>query len=184
MKVSGLNLQLEGLQQGDPLAPGYYQIGSQKYYYDGTHFWLTVGGQSVQAFFNRQTAPSQLSISPGNNLKIALGFSYTGPAVSNAQAYFGWGYFGALGNWAPTQEIWVTFQIPANQSSTPVQVQQSHTFTLPASGLATGLADILVQVNGGTPDVGQHDLAYNQALNIIGVTPSITNFTILSFAKA
>ncbi len=150
---------------------------------DGNRLWVLESGIFVPLnFTNRQSAPKVVSVAPGDKLQIILGFDYTGPAVSGAQAYFAWGYFGTLGNWAPTQEIWVSFNIPANPSSTPVHQEQSYTFTIPG-GVSPGLADILVQVNGGSPDVGQHDLGYNLGLNIVGATASITNFTIKDFAK-
>ncbi len=170
-------------QKADPAAGWYVNpITGQRYYYDGQHLYALQNGIFVLAFTNRQTAPKVVTLAPGDKLKITLGFNYSGPAVSGAQAYFGWGYFGIVGNWAPTQEIWVPFDIPANPSSTPAAVQQSYTFTIP-TGVSSGPADILVQVNSGSPDVGQNDFAYNLALSLVGVSPVITNFTISDFVK-
>lgn len=165
------------------LTPGWYADPDtgQRYVYSGGQWYVYTAGQLIPLLFtNRWPAPKVVALAPGDRLQITLSFAYSGPAVSGARAYFGWGYFGLFGIWSPTQEIWTTFNIPANSSATPVV--QSYTFTIPGT-VSAGRPDILVQINGGTPDVGQHDLAYNQALQIIGVQPMISDFQIQDFQK-
>jgi hypothetical protein len=182
-----LELNIRPLQAVKPLLTGpalYFNPVTGvtvEAYSDGKRLYVLENGLYVPLGYSQHAwTGTVLNLAPGDQLQITLTFGYTGPAVTGAQAYFGWGTFGALGTWNPIQEQkYSTFNINANQTATPATITQSYTFTIPST-VSAGKYDALVYVQGGSPSLTETDYGVNQCLNIIGVTPVITSLDLAS----
>lgn len=182
-----------GLVLGDPIvgqqltASGYYYdpITGQKYYYDANqNQWYSVSAAGlfyplVAALSYMSPAPKQVSLAPGEKLKITLSFKYIGPAISGVSTRYVIGVYGALGF---TEKVYLqsTLNIPTNTTATPITVTQDATLTLPASGAGADWDDIYVKMWTST---WEYFFGYENALIIVGLQPTITEFKILDFSK-
>jgi len=68
------------------------------------------------------------------------------------------------------------------QYTTPTEVTDSYTFTIPTS-VDTNWDDIYCKIYGGSPGVPQNLFGYENALVIVGTSPNITDFKIADFIK-
>ena len=191
--ISSFKLSLGGADPvvGQQLAfSGWYRdpVTGQQYYYDAVqNQWYVYAAGYLYALGYMNPAPKQVTLAPGDKLKITLSFKYTGPAVTGVSSRYCIGAYGATGF---DEKIYLTptFNIPANLTATPVTVTNEATFTLPASPGADW-DDIYVKIWGGTPSIGGSELSpnyifgYENALIIVGITPVITEFKILDFVK-
>ncbi len=197
MKLKTLSLDLgvlRPLQEADPpedpVLAGWYvdpRSGTPVYYDPNTHGFYTLAGGLYIPLGYMNPAPKQVSVSPGDNLKISVSFKYTGPAVTGACIRYCVGVYGTFG--FSEQLVAVeTFNIP--QVTTPPSspnVTNYHTFAIPTS-VGTDWDDIYVKMYGGTPSLGgeavpSYIFGYENALVIVGSEPSITEFKIADFVK-
>jgi hypothetical protein len=166
----------------EPLVAGWYVDPStgQKIFYDPTthNFYTQAGGVYIPLGY-MNPAPKQVTLAPGEKLKITMSFKYSGPAISSAVCYYSIGVYGLFG----FDEKMVgqnSKSIP--QYVTPTQVTDSYTFTLPTN-VGNDWDDIYCKIYGGSPGVPQTLFGYEQALLIVGKDPTISEFTIADFAK-
>jgi hypothetical protein len=166
----------------EPMVAGWYVDPStgQKIFYDpSTHNFYTQAGGVYIPLGYMNPAPKQVTLAPGEKLKITMSFKYSGPAISSAVCYYSIGVYGLFG----FDEKMVgqnSKSIP--QYVTPTQVTDSYTFTLPTN-VGNDWDDIYCKIYGGSPGVPQTLFGYEQALLIVGKDPTISEFTIADFAK-
>jgi hypothetical protein len=199
MAIKTLNLELKTvrvLQSGSEvpgqelLAPGWYiePVTGQYIYYDSfARKFYTMGGGVYIPLGYMNPAPKQVSVAPGDLLKISISFKYTGPAISGATGYYSIGVNGTFGFDEKLVQR-TTFNIPqvVTAPSAP-NVFDSYTFVIPTS-VATNWDDIYVKIFGGNPSIANETLTsylfgYDGALLIAGINPTITEFKIADFAK-
>jgi hypothetical protein len=187
METKILELNLGGvrpLQDGSrEYAPGWYvdpETG-QAVYYDGetrTFYTLSGGVYIPLAYMN--PAPKQVTLGPGERLKVSISYKYSGPAVSSAAERFCVGVFGAFGF---SEKIVGTNSRSLSQSTTPLTYSSEYTFTIPTS-VGTDWNDIYCKISGGSPSVNESIFGYENALVIAGKDPTISDFRITDFVKA
>lgn len=179
------------ISAGQLVASGWYYDAAtgKRYYYNALqNQWYIYAAGYLYPLGYMKAAPKQVTLAPGDKLKITLSFQYTGVAVTGVSARYVIGVFGALGF---TEKLYATttFNIPENLSATPVTVTSSATLTLPAAGVGADWTDIYVKMWGGTPDIGGSEeipayiFGYENALVLVGLEPLITEFKILDFVK-
>ena len=144
----------------------------------GGHFYTQAGGVYIPLGY-MNPAPKQLSIGPGERLKITISYKYSGPAVSGTLERFCIGVYGVFG-FNETLVGENTRSLPA--SITPLSYTGSYTFTIPA-GVGSDWDDIYCKIYGGSPSVPLTLFGYENALVIAGKDPSISEFSIVDFAK-
>jgi hypothetical protein len=185
MTTKTLELALGSISVGQQLASSgwYYDpvIGKQYYYSALQNQWYIYVSGLLYALSYMNPAPKQVSLAPGEKLKITLSFKYIGPAVTGVASRYVIGVYGAAGF---DEKVYATstLAIPANLTATPVTVTQDATLTLPASPGADW-DDIYVKISGGTPSIGEYLFGYENALILVGLAPAITEFKILDFVK-
>jgi hypothetical protein len=159
----------------------YDKTTGQRYYYDAVQnqWYVYAAGYLYALAINMNPAPKQVSLAPGEKLKITLSFKYTGPAVSGVASRYAIGVYGALG-FDEKAYVASTLNIPANPTTTPITVTQDATLTLPSSGVGADWNDIYVKISTAT---WEYFFGYENALIIVGLQPTITEFKILDFVK-
>lgn len=176
--------------QQEPMVPGWYidpRTGQRIFYDPNTRNFYTMGGGVYLPLMSLATPPKQVTVAPGDRLKIDVSFKYTGPAITGASIRYCVGPNGVFGF---TEQLVAveTFNIP--QVITPPSspnVVNSHTFNIPTN-VGTDWTCIYVKMYGGTPSLGgevipSYIFGYQDALVIVGTQPSITEFKIADFAK-
>ena len=165
-----------------PMASGWYidpRSGVKVFYDPNTqNFYTQAGGVYIPLGY-MNPAPKQVSIGPGERLKITISYKYAGPAVSGALERFCIGVYGVFG-FNETLVGENTRSLPA--STTPLSYTGSYTFTIPA-GVGSDWDDIYCKIYGGSPGVPLTLFGYENALVIAGKDPSISEFSIVDFAK-
>lgn len=184
LKTLALNLGSVGaLQNGFvSLAAGWYidpRTGVRVFYDPNTENFYTMSGGVYIPLGYMNPAPKQVPVGPGDKLKITISYNYSGPAVSGALERYCVGVYGAFG-FNETLVGENTRNLPA--STTPLSYTGSYTFTIPA-GVGSDWDDIYCKIYGGSPGVPLTLFGYENALLISGQQPSISNFTIVDFAK-
>jgi hypothetical protein len=188
MTTKTLQVSLGSISLGQRLvASGWYTdpATGQRYYYDvvQNQWYVSVGGYlyplSIIGGIPMDPAPKQVPLALGEKLKITLRFLYTGPAVPGVVSRYAIGVYGAGGF---DEKVYVasTLNIPANLTTIPVEVKQDATLTLPLSGIVANCDDIYVKISTAT---WEYFHGYENALIIVGLQPSITEFKILDFSK-
>ena len=149
-------------------------------YYDGVsrNFYTLSGGIYIPLGY-MNSSPKQVSLGPGEKLKVSISYKYSGPAVSGAVERFCVGIYGLFGF---NEQIVGTNTRNLSQSITPLTYVGEYTFTIPTS-VGTDWDDIYCKIYGGSPGVPQTLFGYENALVIVGQQPSISEFTIVDFAK-
>jgi len=162
---------------------GWYRdpITGERYYYDAAtgKWYLLVSGLLYPLSIDYLSPPKQLSIIPGDRVKITISYKYSGPAVTGVEERFVIGYeiAGIL------QEALVdtnTRSLP--QSSTPLTYTGEKTLTIPSS-VGSNWTVLECKVSGGTPTVPERGVRYRGAFVVTGLVPEITEFTIIDFIK-
>jgi hypothetical protein len=188
MAVKGIKLNF-GPQQVVVSAPAYTQgwywdpNTGQLVYYDATtraFYAMSAGGVLTPMAQNWHSAPYTVTLAPGDKLQMTLTFQYTGPAVSGVNAHYSINKSAIVGGEAMSKDQ--AFNIPANLTTTPVEVTNSYTFTIPTT-VEANWTDIYVVISGGTPAITGQEYGFSNALVIISNAPSISGFAIKSFAK-
>ncbi len=191
MTMQTLQLNL-GLVAPGQYAPGWYWDANtgQFVYFDGPtqRFYVLQGGMFVPLAQNWNPAPKQVTLAPGNQLKVEVTFNYIGPAVTGVTAHYSINKNQLIGSEAMSKDQ--TFNIPANLTATPIVVTNSWTFTIPVD-VETNWTDIYVRIwgpltspnIGGTASAGGYEYGYSNALIIIAQVPTITGFAIKDFTK-
>ena len=186
LKTLALNLGVFGvLQEGaDPpeYAPGWYidpRTGTRVFYDPNTQAFYTMAGGVYIPLGYMNPAPKQVSIGPGESLRITISYKYSGPAVSGAKERFCVGVFGVFG-FNETMVGENTRNLTA--ATTPQTYTGSYTFTIPTS-VGGDWDDIYCKIYSGSPSVPQTLFGYENALVIAGREPSISEFTIVDFVK-
>jgi hypothetical protein len=167
----------------------YDPVTGKQYYYNAlqNQWYIYVAGY-LYALGYMNPAPKTVTLAPGEKLKMTLSFKYTGVAVTGVSARYCIGVYGAAGF---DEKVYATttFNIPANLTTTPITVTNEATLTLPTTGVGSDWNDIYVKIWGGTPSIGGSELSpnyifgYENALVLVGLTPTITEFKILDFTK-
>lgn len=163
-------------------AAGWYvdpQTGQRIFYDPNTQKFYTLAGGVYIPLGYMNPAPKQVTLAPGDKLRITMSFKYSGPAVSSAVCYYS---IGAYGTWGFDEKMTGQNAKSIPQYTTPTTVTDSYTFTIP-SNVGTDWDDIYCKIYGGSPSVPQNLFGYEQALLIVGRDPTITEFTISDFAK-
>lgn len=181
-----LELNLGGIKplQSTPqdYTPGWYvdPRTGQAVYYDATSqsFYTLAGGVYLPLGY-MNTAPKQVSIGPGEKLKVSISYKYLGPAISNLVERFCVGVYGAFGF---NEEIVDTKTRSLSQSNTAVTYTSDYTFTIPST-VGTDWNDIYCKISGGSPSISEVLFGYENALLIAGNDPTISEFKITDFAK-
>jgi len=184
LKTLALDLGLIGvLQDGiTSLAAGWYidpRTGMRVFYDPNTQNFYTMAGGVYIPLGYMNPAPKQVSIGPGEKLKITISYKYSGPAISGVIERFCVGVYGVLG-FNETMVGENTRNLTA--STTPQTYTGSYTFTIPTS-VGGDWDDIYCKIYSGSPSVPQTLFGYENALVIAGREPSISEFTIVDFAK-
>jgi len=184
-KITDFKLRLGG---ADPVvgqqlvSSGWYYdpATGQRYYYDTIQkqWYVYAAGYLYPLATWMYPAPKQVSLAPGERLKITLSFGYTGPALTVSTRYI-IGVYGAAGF---TEKVYEqkSLSIPANPTTTPITVTQDSTLTLPTTGVGADWDDIYVKMWTST---WEYFYGYENALVIVGLQPAITEFKILDFVK-
>ena len=188
MEVKTLALDLgvvRVLQEGNNVpayTAGWYvdpRTGMQVYYDPNTQAFYTLAGGIYIPLGYMNPAPKQVSIGPGEKLRISISYKYSGPAVSGAVERFCVGVYGAFGF---DEKLYGENTKSFSASTTPVSYTGQYTFTIPTS-VGGDWDDIYCKVSGGSPGVPQTLFGYENALIIAGREPTISEFTIVDFAK-
>lgn len=194
MSIVDLDLDLGGIRAlGDDgetqYLPGWYYdpVTGIYFYYDPTkNTFFTAQGGVYYPLGYMNPAPKVVNVAPGDQLRITLSFKYTGPAVTGVTGYYVLGVYGV--GFTESFKGTTTFNIPrVTTVPTSPNVTNSYTFTI-ASDIGASCNDIYVKIFGGTPSLGSsvnptYIFGYYDALNIVGITPSITEFKISDFVK-
>ncbi len=186
MAIKTLELNLGGIQslQVSPqeYVPGWYvdpETG-QLVYYDGeTRTFYTLSGGIYIPLGYMNPAPKQVSLGPGERLKVSISYKYAGPAVNGATERFCVGVYGSFGF---TEKIIGTNTRSLSQSTTPLTYTSEYTFTIPTN-VGTDWDDIYCKISGGSPGVNETIFGYENALVIAGKDPTISEFKITDFVK-
>jgi len=186
MEIKTLNLELgtvKVLQEtARPLVSGWYvdpQTGTSVYYDTITQNFYTLSGGIFIPLGYMNPAPKQVSIGPGQQLRITISYKYTGPAVSGAIERFCIGVYGTLGF---NETLYGENSRSLVATTTPTTYTGSYTFTIP-SNVGTDWNDIYCKIYGGSPGISQTLFGYENALLIVGKDPTISEFTIADFVK-
>ncbi len=199
MALKRLDLELNmarALQDGpaialqEPVVAGWYvdPLTGQRVFFDPAEkkFYTMAGGVYIPLGY-MNPAPKQVTVAPGDLLKVSISFKYTGPAVSGVTGYYCMGVNGTFGFDEKLVQR-TTFNIPqvVTAPSAP-NVFDSYTFVIPAN-VGTNWDDIYVKIFGGNPSVANevttgYLFGYDGALLIVGTSPTITEFKISDFAK-
>ena len=149
-------------------------------YYDGVsrNFYTLSGGIYIPLGY-MNTSPKQVSLGPGEKLKVSISYKYSGPAVSGAVERFCVGIYGLFGF---NEQIVGTNTRNLSQSITPLTYVGEYTFTIPTS-VGTDWDDIYCKISGGSPGVNESIFGYENALIIAGKDPTISEFKITDFVK-
>jgi len=197
LKTLALSLNMaKVLQEGqvavleESLVAGWYvdtNTGQQVFYDPTRRNFYTLGGGVYIPLGYMNPAPKQVTLAPGDNLKISVSFKYTGPAVTGACIRYCVGVYGTFGFDEQLVAI-ESFNIPqvVTAPSSP-NVTNYHTFVIPTN-VGTNWTGIYVKMYGGTPSLGSEVIpsyifGYQEALVIVGTQPTITEFKIADFAK-
>jgi hypothetical protein len=186
MKTKTLALDLglvRVLQEGSPTyTSGWYvdPLTGQRLFYDqeSQNFYTLAGGVYIPLGY-MNPAPKQVSIGPGEKLKISISYKYSGPAVSGAIERFCVGVNGAFGF---NEQLVGENTKSLSSSTTPLSYTGQYTFTIPTS-VGGDWDDIYCKIYSGSPSVPQTLFGYENALIIAGKDPTISSFTIVDFAK-
>ncbi len=169
---------------------GWYidpRTGMPIYYDPEERNFYTMSGGVYLPLMSLSTPPKQVTVAPGDNLRITVSFKYTGPAISGANIRYCIGPNGIFG--FTEQMVAVeSFSIP--QVVTPPaspNVTNSHTFVIPTN-VGSDWVSMYVKMYGGTPSLGSESIpsyifGYQDALIIAANQPSITEFKIGDFGK-
>src|SRR4030043_1517917 len=101
-KTLALDLGLVRVLQGDSpsYSSGWYldPLTGQRLFYDqeSQNFYPLAGGVYIPLGY-MNPAPKQVSLGPGEKLKITISYKYSGPAISGAIEYFSVGTYGTFG---------------------------------------------------------------------------------------
>ena len=184
MVTKTLELPL-GTIVGDPPAyeTGWYQdlTTGEYYYYDATEkkWYIYAAGYLYALAIAELSAPKTVTVKAGDSLKISISYKYVGPAVTGAEEYFSIGYKDALG-YHPKVTGTITRNLPI--CATPTSFTAEKTLIIPTN-VALNWTYIECKVWHGTPDVPETGLRYANALEIVGITAEITEFSIVDFVK-
>jgi hypothetical protein len=155
-------------------------IRKQPVYYDGvTRTFYTLSGGVYLPLGYMNPAPKQVSLGPGERLKVSISYKYSGPAVSGAVERFCVGIYGLFGF---NEQIVGTNTRSLSQSTTPLTYTSEYTFTIPTS-VGTDWDDIYCKIGGGSPGLSETIFGYENALVITGKDPTISEFKITDFVK-
>ncbi|AQW61794.1 hypothetical protein B1779_00440 [Dehalococcoides mccartyi] len=191
MKLKTLSIELgefKALQESalgqmpEPSAAGWYidpRTGERVFYDPDSHKFYTLAGGIYIPLGYMNPAPKQITLAPGEKLRINMSFKYSGPAISSAICYYSIGVYGLFGF---DEKMVGQNSKSLPQYTTPTQVTDSYTFTLPTN-VGNDWDDIYCKIYGGSPGVPQTLFGYEQALLIIGKDPTISEFMIADFAK-
>jgi hypothetical protein len=186
METKTLELNLGGIRplqaSAQEYAPGWYvdpETG-QPVYYDGvTRTFYTLSGGIYLPLGYMNPASKQVSLGPGERLKVSISYKYSGPAVSGAVERFCVGIYGLFGF---NEQIVGTNTRSLSQSTTPLTYTSEYTFTIPTS-VGTDWDDIYCKIGGGSPGLSETIFGYENALVITGKDPTISEFKITDFVK-
>jgi len=184
LKTLALDLGSVGVLQDRIVspAPGWYldPLTGQRIFYDPNtqNFYTLAGGVYIPLGY-MNPAPKQVSLGPGEKLKITISYKYSGPAVSGAIEYFSVGVYGTFGF---NEQLVGQYTRSLPASTTPLSYTGSYTFTIPTN-VGADWNDIYCKIYGGSPSVPQTLFGYENALIIVGKDPAISEFTIVDFAK-
>jgi hypothetical protein len=184
MKTLELNLGgIRVLQSGtQEYAAGWYvdpESGLPVYYDAVSRDFYTLSGGVYIPLAYMNTSPKQVSLGPGEKLKVSISYKYAGPAISGAIERFCIGVYGGLGF---NEQLVGTNTKNLALSITPLTYVGEYTFTIP-SGVGTDWDDIYCKISGGTPSVIETLFGYENALVITGKDPTISEFKITDFVK-
>ncbi len=166
----------------EPSAAGWYidpRTGERVFYDPDSHKFYTLTGGVYIPLGYMNPAPKQVTLAPGEKLRINMSFKYSGPAITSAICYYSIGVYGLFGF---DEKMVGQNSKSLPQYTTPTQVTDSYTFTLP-TGVGNDWDDIYCKIYGGTPGVPQTLFGYEQALLIVGKDPNISEFMIADFAR-
>ncbi|APH12389.1 hypothetical protein ASJ33_04100 [Dehalococcoides mccartyi] len=169
-------------QMPEPSAAGWYidpRTGEHVFYDPDSHKFYTLAGGIYIPLGYMNPAPKQVTLAPGEKLRINISFKYSGPAISSAICYYSIGVYGLFGF---DEKMVGQNSKSLPQYTTPTQVTDSYTFTLPTN-VGNDWDDIYCKIYGGSPGVPQTLFGYEQALLIVGKDPTISEFMIADFAK-
>jgi len=185
MELKTLALELGVLQAGDDppeYAPGWYvdpATGQPIFYDPNTRTFYTMAGGIYIPLGYMNTAPKQVTLGPGEKLKITISYKYSGPAVTGAVERFCVGVYGAFGF---DEKLVGTNTKNLSQSTSPVSYTGEYTFTIPTN-VGADWDDIYCKISGGSPSVPETLFGYENALIIAGLQPTISEFKILDYVK-
>src|SRR4030042_5098790 len=156
MKTKTLALDLglvRVLQEGSPTyTSGWYvdPFTGQRLFYDqeSQNFYTLAGGVFIPLGY-MNPAPKQVTIGPGEKLKISISYKYSGPAVSGAIERFCVGVYGAFGF---NEQLVGENTKSLASSTTPLSYTGQYTFTIPTS-VGGDWDDIYCKIYSGSPRV-------------------------------
>ncbi len=178
MTIRTLQLELGTL---DPLQyqTGWYRDPNtgQYYYYNAqaNQWYIYSAGLLVPLAVPKLTAPKVVDIAPGDTLRIEYSYKYSGPALTVTEyASIGKTMLGIYDELVVSKK---TRSLPA--STTPLTYTGSLDLALPANA-GTDWNDIECKVFDGGKELGVN---YQDALNIVSITPAFSDFAITDYKK-
>lgn len=165
------------------ISSGWYYdpVTGKQYYYDALqNQWYIYAAGLLYALGYMNPAPKQVALAPGEKLKLSISYKYVGPAVTGAIERFCIGVYGALGF---NEKVYGANTKNLPLYITPTLVTSEYTLTLPATGVGSDWNDIYAKISGGSPSVPETLFGYENALIIVGLQPTITEFKIVDFVK-
>ena len=178
MTIKTLQLNL-GTLDPPAYATGWYRDPStgQYYYYaaEAKQWYTYSAGYLYPLAVPKEPAPKVVNIAAGDTLRIEYSYKYSGPAITVTE-YASIGYT-TLGVYDEIVHKSKSRSLP--ESTTPKEYTGYIDLVMPTPA-QTKWNDIECKVKNGGKELG---LNYQDALNVVSVTPEFTEFSIVEYAK-
>jgi len=158
---------------------GWYRdpTTGQYYYYDAlvNQWYVSAAGILVPLTVPKLAAPKVVDIAPGDTLRIEYSYKYAGPAITVTE-YASIGYT-TLGVYDEIVKKSRSRSLP--QSTTPTTYSGYLDLVMPTPA-ESKWNDIEAKVFNGGKELGVN---YQDALNVVSVTPAFSEFGITDYRK-
>lgn len=179
-QITDLQFSVLGIE--DPLPGWYYDSYTGIwYYYDdiGREWYVQQLGIFFPLTIDKLPAPKQVTVGPGDTVRISIAYKYSGPAITGVKERFVIGYeiLGIL-----TEKIIKENTRNLSQATTPTLYTAQAELLIPTD-VGSNWTVIECKVHNGSPSVPETGIRYTGALIIVGKDPTVTEFSIVDFVK-